>query len=329
MKAAVFDKNGIENLKVLDIEKPVPASGEALVKVASAAINPIDDRVINKVDFGGKPHIPGAEVAGVVEEVGDSVKGFSKGDHVIVYPRKFDGTCDMCLAGNEMLCRNGGIFGLATDGGFREYIAVPEANLIKVPEDMNMELAASIPVAALTAYHALAMARLSAGETLYVVGASGNTGMFAVQLGKIQGAHVVAISGKKWLGDFGADTVVDGEALKAETSKPDFKKANVVVHSIGSKEWDRSMSLLDLNGRLVLFGALTGQDVALNVQDLYARQISIVGSTGGSKKEITELVKMAKNLKVRVWKRFPLEKIVEAFEAEHSEERDGRVMLTF
>ena len=102
------------------------------------------------------PHIPGAETSGVVEEVGRLVTSVKRDDRVIVYNKVFDGTCDMCLNRCEMLCRNGGKeIGVITNGGFAEYIAVPEKNVFKIPEEMQWEIATSLPVTTLTPYHAL------------------------------------------------------------------------------------------------------------------------------------------------------------------------------
>jgi D-arabinose 1-dehydrogenase-like Zn-dependent alcohol dehydrogenase len=89
------------------------------------------------------PHIPGAESTGIVEQVGGHVNNnnIKKGDRVIVHNKVFDGTCDMCLSG-----RNGGLIGAITNGGFAEYIAVPERNVFKIPDDIDWDLAASLPV---------------------------------------------------------------------------------------------------------------------------------------------------------------------------------------
>jgi NADPH:quinone reductase-like Zn-dependent oxidoreductase len=119
----------------------------------------------------------------------------------------------MCLNHSEMLCRNGGplnanIIGLITNGGFAEYIAVPEKNTFKIPDDMQWELAASIPTTTLTPYHALKQAALKIDDFLVIFGASGNTGMMATQLGKKMGAKVIAVSKDNWIKDFGADYII-------------------------------------------------------------------------------------------------------------------------
>jgi len=197
MKALVFDKSGLDNLRVREVPTPLLGPHDVLVKVKLAGVNPIDYAVVQLIPVQPMPHIPGAEVYGEVEDVGEHVKGVKKGDRVVVYNRLFDGSCDICLSGREMVCRNGGIMSVVTNGGFAEYMAVPEKNLVKV--DLPPELSASLPVAALTSYHALKEAEVKPLDYVVVFGASGNTGAFAIQLAKKMGARVIAVSSKPWV----------------------------------------------------------------------------------------------------------------------------------
>src|ERR671939_2074440 len=214
MRAAIFEKPGLENLRVTDnAERPKISDHDILIKVKMAGVNPIDSFVVSGVPpkIDPLPHIPGAESAGIIEEVGNHVNGnnnFKKGDRAIVHNKVFDGTCDMCLNGLDMICRNGGLIGAITNGGFAEYIAVPERNVFKIPDDMDWDLAASLPVTGLTPFHALNEAHLKINEFLLVFGASGNTGMIATQLGKNMGAKVIAVSKEEWVRDFGADYII-------------------------------------------------------------------------------------------------------------------------
>ena len=113
-----------------------------MIRVEAAGVNPIDHFVVSGTrPIKPIPHIPGAETSGVIEEAGLHVTSLDKGDRVIVYNKAFDGICDMCLSGNDMLCRNGGLIGVATNGGFAEYITVPEKNVFKIPDEMQWELA--------------------------------------------------------------------------------------------------------------------------------------------------------------------------------------------
>src|ERR687883_1421183 len=201
MRAAIFEKPGLENLKVIDnAERPKISDHDILIKVKMAGVNPIDSFIVSGAlpKIHPLPHIPGAESAGIIEEIGSHVinnnNNFKKGDRVIVHNKVFDGTCDMCLNGLDMICRNGGLIGAITNGGFAEYISVAERNVFKIPDDLDWDLAASLPVTSLTPYHALKEASLKINEHVLVFGASGNTGMIAVQIGKRMGARVIAVS---------------------------------------------------------------------------------------------------------------------------------------
>ena len=336
MKAAIFDKPGLDNLKIVDnIEKPKIGDHDVLVKVTKTGINPIDYIVVSgelpKIE--PFPHIPGAESAGIVEQLGEHVNNgrIRIGDRVVVHNKVFDGTCDMCLGGLDMICRNGGLIGAITNGGFAEYMAVPERNIFKIPDDLDWNIAASLPVTSLTPYHALNEASLRINEHLLVFGASGNTGMIAVQLGKKMGATVIAVAASKnnWIKDFGADYVINDYANIVDQVKEitQGRMADVVLNSLGVETWDNSLACVGVNGRWVTFGGLTGADVKLNIRSIYTRQIKLIGSTGGTRKEMCELISNCQLPKVRVWKRFTLNEIKEALQSLFAKDRDGRIIL--
>jgi NADPH:quinone reductase-like Zn-dependent oxidoreductase len=333
MRAAVFDKPGIENLKVMDnVEKPKLANPDnVLIKVKVAGLNPIDNVVVSGSipTVRPIPHIPGAKVSGIVDEIGSEVSRLKKGDRVVIHNKVFDGICDMCLSGLDMICRNGGLISVITNGGFAEYIVVPQRNVFKIPDDMDWDLAASLPVTVLTPFHALNEAHMKINEFLLVFGATGNTGMIATQLGKRMGARVIAVSKEEWVRDFGADYIIRDydrivEQVREITSG---KMADVVLNSLGVKTWDSSFESTGINGRLVSFGGLTGADVKLNIQSLYSRQIKLIGSTGGTRKELRDLIDNHDKLQLKKWKRFDLDNVQEALHALFSKERSGRIFL--
>jgi NADPH:quinone reductase-like Zn-dependent oxidoreductase len=333
MRAAVFDEPGIENLKVMDnVEKPKLANPDnVLIKVKVAGLNPIDNVVVSGSIPSVRPipHIPGAEVSGIVDEIGSEVSRLKKGDRVVIHNKVFDGICDMCLSGLDMICRNGGLISVITNGGFAEYIVVPQRNVFKIPDDMDWDLAASLPVTVLTPFHALNEAHMKINEFLLVFGATGNTGMIATQLGKRMGARVIAVSKEEWVRDFGADYIIRDydrivEQVREITSG---KMADVVLNSLGVKTWDSSFESTGINGRLVSFGGLTGADVKLNIQSLYSRQIKLIGSTGGTRKELRDIIDNHDKLQLKKWKRFDLDNVQEALHALFSKERNGRIFL--
>ena len=332
MRAAAFEKPGLENLKIHeDIKQPQITDHDILIKVKTAGVNPIDHFVVSgsREIKPQSPHIPGAEITGIVQRIGKHVTSLKEGDRVVVYGKTFDGTCDMCLDGLEMLCRNGGIVGVVTNGGFAEYIAVPERNAFKITDDTEWDVAASLAVTTITPYHALREASLKLNEYLVIFGASGNTGLMAIQFGNKMGAKVIAVSKDNWVKDFGVQNVISDytKVVEKVTEFTQGKMADVVLNSLGVETWDNSFAVVGINGRLVTFGGLTGADVKINVQSLYTKQVKLIGSTGGTRKEFKDVVDMSRELKVKVWKRFKLDNAKEALQALFAKERRGRILL--
>ena len=332
MRAAVFERQGLDNLNVKeDVEQPTITDYDVLIKVKAAGVNPIDYLTVSNIPgIKPLPHIPGVEVTGIIEKVGNHVTTLKEGDKVVVYNVIFDGTCDMCLNGYEMLCKNAGILGVITNGGYADYISASEKNVFKIPDNVQWDVAASLATTTKTPYHALRDASLKLNEFLVIFGASGNTGMMATQFGKKMGAKVIAVSKDNWIKtDFGADYIISDYDKVVEQVKDitQGKMADVVLNSLGVNTWENSFSCVGANGRLVTFGGLTGADVKLNVQSLYRKQIKLIGSNGSTRKEFREVIDMSKELKVRVWKRFKLEDAKEALQALFAKERDGRILL--
>ena len=194
-------------------------------------------------------------------------------------------------------------------------------------------MAASLPVTSLTPYHALQEASLKINEYLLVFGASGNTGMIAVQLAKRMGAKVIAVSRHSWIKDSefgGADYIINDYNRVADEVKDitEGKMADVVLNSLGVETWENGYASIGINGRWVTFGTLSGPDIKLNLQSLYTRQVKLIGSTGGTRRELKEVIDMAANkeIRVKVWKKFKLDNVKEAIETLSAKERDGRIM---
>jgi NADPH:quinone reductase-like Zn-dependent oxidoreductase len=328
MKALIFDKSGLENLKYTDYKDPEIGTHDVMIRVKIAGVNPVDYYTVNNLKVNPLPHIPGVEFAGEVAKVGEHVKSVKPGDRVTIYGRIFDGTCDMCMMGYETLCRNGGRIGVDTNGGWAEYIVVEEKYVFKLPNEYSWELGSSLTVAALTAYHALKEADLRPSQTLVIFGASGNTGMFLVQLGKKFGAKVIAVSRKQWLKDFGADLVVGYEDVEDKVREfTNGRMADVVVNSLGEKFWDKSFSVVGVKGKIVTFGTLLGAEVKVNLSQLYSRHVSILGVNRGNRKDFVELLELCKDCKVKIWKTFDLSNGQEALKSLFDPSRDGRIML--
>jgi len=199
---------------------------------------------------------------------------------------------------------------------------------------LDWNTAASLPVTCLAPYHALKETSLKINEYLLVFGASGSTGMIAVQLAKKMGAKVIAVSKHNWIKESefgGADYLISDYNRVADQIKDitKGKMADVVLNSLGVDTWESSYASVGVNGRWVTFGTLSGSDIKLNLQSLYTRQMKLIGSTGGNRKELQEVIDMAANkeIRVKIWKKFKLDNVKEAIEALSAKERDGRILL--
>jgi len=307
MKAAVLENpQGLEYLKINNIDVN-ETPGKIRIKVVQAGINPVDFNLIHgKIIYGINPipHIPGTECYGVALNSGHSIR---KGDNVIVYPRLFDGTCDFCLDGREELCKNGGLFGVNTNGSYAEQIEVDERNVYNVG-NIDKDVAGSIPVGGLTAYHAIKRTKPHKGESILVYGASGNTGLWAMQIARSMGLKVYAVSAKPWTSEYGAEKVYRYGEI------PQNLRVDIVLNSLGGSVFADSFNHVQRGGRIVTFGIYNGKESTLDISKIYSSEISIFGTTGGSRDDMNEILRLAKtgNIRMPVEKRFGLDSIRDA-----------------
>lgn len=335
MKAVLLEEKGIDNIKIKDVPEPSPGPHEIKIRIIMAGLHFQDYTMARELNANGSPispipHIPGEELVGRVSGIGSHVNGFAINDRVIVYHRIFDGTCDMCLRGHENLCYNRGRFGVDQNGAFAEYMVVPEKNVIRVPESIPDELATSIPISFITPYHALLKASLSEEDTVAVFGATGNTGMFALQIAKRTGAKTIAISRKEssWLKDFGADLITTPEnALDSISDFTGGEMCSIVVDPVGSKTWNTSISLTAFQGRYVTYGSITGGSVSFSLTPFYKDEKSIIGSRGGTRVDLYNAIKIIQNYKVKTWEIFDLEQADNALKNFNSPDRQGRIFI--
>lgn len=342
MKALVLHSTGIENLKYEDVDMPRFGPRDVLIRVRMTGITNLEWLIVNDLPYSiftikkpvplnPMPHILGLEVAGTVEAVGERVRDLSVGDRVAVYEIIFDGSCDLCLQGNQQICRNQKHFGINTNGGWAEYTVVPESNAIRIPGDMSWELAASLSHSVNVAYHALNRGGVDSGKTVVVFGASGNTGMFAVQLAKLLGATVIAVTRNKekraWLRDLGADHVASLEDVAEVVNEATHgRMADVVINSLGNYTWKLGLEVTGSGGRVVFFGGYESLELTLNpLQSVYNREISVIGTRVGSLKEFKDLLGIYRNLKVRTWRVYKLNEWERALT--ETREKDGKQFI--
>jgi zinc-binding alcohol dehydrogenase/oxidoreductase len=236
------------------------------------------------------PHVPGCDVAGVVEAVGAEVSGVAVGDEVVVNPAVSPIESIVAHGEDSPLGPGFQILGEQRWGGHGALVVVPARNVVPKPAGRSWEECAAYPLATLTAYRMLRRARLAAGERCLIVGIGGGVSTAALHLAVRMGAEVHVTSRDPAKGE---QALALG-AVAAHDSAGDWPvRAHVVVESVGPATWDRSVRALEPGGRLVVCGGTSGQAVEVNLPRLFFKQHEIIGSTMGSYPEfasVTELV---------------------------------------
>lgn len=328
---AVLSKapGGPETLVVEDILDPTPMKGQVVIEVKAVGINFPDTLIIeDKYQFRPqRPFAPGAEVAGVVEAVGEGVKGLHRGDRVIAVPGW---------------------------GGLVERLAVPAASVIKMPDGMSFEEGAAFVMTYGTSYYALKdRARLQPGETLLVLGAAGGVGVAAVELGKAMGAKVVAAASTNDKVEFALEAGADNgliypsgpmdKAAQKELSG-EFKLAagrdgaDVVYDAVGGDYAEPALRAMDWNGRYLVVGFPAGIP-ALPLNLTLLKSVSVVGVFWGAhvvREPEAHAANMADlmrfyaegKIKPRVSRTFPLVRAAEAIQALGDRSALGKIVVT-
>ena len=343
MRAALIrTQGGPEVLELADIETPKPAPGEALIRVRACALNHLD--VWTRSGRAGYrpplPHILGNDIAGEVAALPDGVdtSGLAVGQRVMLQPGTSCGRCAMCFAGDDFACRQYRILGHGRAGGYAEFVAVPLANLIPIPDSIPFENAAAFPLVFLTAWHMLVQrAALRGGENVLVWAAGSGVGVAAIQIAKLMGARVMATAGGAKKLDLarslGADEVVDHYAgdVVAEVKRFTAKKGvDVVVEHTGEKTWERSIQSLTYRGRLVTCGATSGPNGSTDLRFVFAKRLSLLGSFMGSRADLLAAAPhfFAGRLKTMVHAAMPLDRASEAHRMMEASEHFGKIVLT-
>jgi NADPH:quinone reductase-like Zn-dependent oxidoreductase len=340
MKAARFhEPGGPEKLVYEDAPDPHAGEGEIVVAVKACALNHVD---LWALQGGGNyacklPHILGSDIAGEVVEIGPCVTGVAVGDRVVIDPGLKDLTCDYCLAGEESECVNFGIIGVRTDGGYGEMVAVAAANAVPIPDDVSFVDIAAVPVVFTTAWHMLiTRARLRLGETVLILAAGSGIGSAAVQIAKLAGAHVIAAAGSDEklakATDLGADEVINytNQDFQTEVMRlTGGRGVDIVFENTGADTFDKSLKSLARNGRLVTAGATTGATAQIDILYLYRRQLSIIGSMLGNRRELHDVVRLVGQGKLKpvVDRVMPLREAGEALRLLKDRKQFGKIVL--
>ncbi len=340
MKAVVYTQHGgPEVLRLQEMPSPAVGPNDVLVRVRAVALNHLDIWIRQglprlNVTF---PHIPGADVAGIVEEVGSAVSTVRPGQEVVIAPGISCGVCSYCVSGEDNLCRSYSILGEHRHGGFAEFVSVPEANVLPKPLHLTFEEAAAIPLVFLTAWNMLVTnGRIRFGDEVLIWGAGSGVGSAGIQIAKLFNARVIAVAGAPWklekAKSLGADEGIDyreqdvPEEIKRLTGR---RGMDIVFDHVGAATWQTSLKVLGRGGRLVTCGATSGPEATTDIRYIYSRKLSIHGTWMGTKRELYEVMRLveAKKLRPVVHQVFPLERAAEAQTMMVRSEHFGKMVL--
>jgi len=321
-----------------ELPTPQPAPGEVLVRVYACALNHLDLWVRKgiptlKLSY---PHILGSDVAGIIHEVGDGVS-LEVGQKVLLSPGLSCGRCSACLSGRDNLCRHYGILGEHLNGGYAEFVKVPIQNILPYPEPLSFEEAACLPLVFLTAWQMVfSKAKVKAGEWALVMAAGSGVSTAILQLLKLSGVTVIAAAGSEdkvnRARELGADFTINYhqtdylEEVKRITHR---RGVDVVFDHTGAENWDKSLACLTWGGKLVTCGATSGHEAKVDLRRIFYRQLSILGSTMGSKGDLFPIIQLASERKIKpvLYKIFPLTEASEAHRILENREVIGKIVL--
>ncbi len=338
MKAVrIHEFGGPEVLRYEDVPDPQPRKDQVLVRVKACAMNHLDLWVRKGIPGVKLPHILGSDVAGEIVEVGEYVTGFKPGQRVLLAPMHFCGHCTKCASGLQNQCREFTVLGNAVDGGNCELIAVTAVTAVPIPDSLDFNQAASVPLVFTTAWHMLTgRAAIRPGQTVLVLGANSGVGIAGIQVAKFFHCTVIATAGDEQKAararELGADFVINHyqQKISEEVRKITNKEGvDIVMEHVGPATWDESMRSLKPGGTLVTCGATTGPQVGMDLRFVYSRQLSILGSYMGTMGELHEVLKhvFSGRLKPVVDRAFPLTEVRKAHGYMEQSQMFGKIVL--
>ena len=334
MKAYEITEFGIGNLSLVKRQRPEPAPMEVLVKFHAASLN-FRDLMIVGGTYNPRmklPVIPFSDGAGEVVAVGDHVKKWMPGDRVM--PIFMQGWTDGEVNVDKGRTALGGA--ARWNGVLREFGAFSEESLVRVPDHLTYEEASTLPCAAVTAWHALAVSgKLKAGDTVLTLG-SGGVSVFALQFAKLFGANVIATSSSdeklERLADLGADNCInyrtrdDWETAVLELTG----KAGVdhVVEVGGAGTLSKSAAAVRVGGHIALIGALTGAG-SFNPLQIFMKSVRLQGIFVGSRKMFEDMNRAISLNKLRpvIDRVFDFDQVREALSYMESGSHFGKIVV--
>lgn len=327
MRASFFTQPGAP-LEIREVKKPKPIKDQVLVRLQNAALNH-RDLWIQKEQRFPDGMVLGSDGSGVIEDVGEDADTLLIGMEVIINPSLNWGD-NPIVQGNSFK-----ILGVPDAGTFSDYVVVSKKQVFEKPEHLSFVEAAAVPLAALTAYRALfSKARLRAKEKVLITGIGGGAALWAFQFAVAYQARVYVTSGSdeklskaKELGAVGGFNYKDPEWTKQALKESGG--FDIVIDSAGGAQFSELLELMVPGGRIAIFGRTAGDIPNLSARLLYWKQISIHGTTMGTRDEFLSMIDFleSRNLKPIIDKVYPFDQINEAMQRMEEGNQFGKIVL--
>ena len=333
MKVAQVSRPGAD-FEIVEREIPKPDAGQVLIKVQACGVCHSDVLTKDGLWPGIQhPRIPGHEVAGVIDEVGEGVSAWKKGQRVGVgWHGGQDNTCRECRRGDFRNCRNLKICGISYDGGYQQYMVAPVEALVAIPDGLNDVEAAPLLCAGITTYNALRHSGAMPGDLVAVQGVGG-LGHLGIQFANKFGYKVVAIGRGPENGALakrlGASAYIDSQSTKAAEELQKLGGAQVILATApSSKAMSELIDGLGPNGKLMVIGAAFDAIEVTPIQ-LIGGSRAIQGWASGTPADSEDTLRFAELSGVRpMIETYPLERAAEAYARMMSGRAEFRVVLT-
>ncbi|RMG71743.1 MAG: alcohol dehydrogenase [Chloroflexi bacterium] len=340
MRAAVLTGHGdLDVIQVIDdLPIPEPGRGEVRLRMKAAALNRLDLWV--RQGWKGlkltMPHVICADGAGVVDAFGEDVTEFQVGDAVSIDPTIIPSNA--LMNGFENQARGVHILGEQVPGVAAEYVVLPKRNLHKMPPGFSFEGAAAAGLVYVTAWHSIiTRGGLRPGESVLIVGAGGGVNTATIQIAKLAGAKVYVVGSTaekcRRAEELGADVTINREQ-EPNWSKVMYQLTNkqgvdIVVDNVGQATLADSIRSTRIGGRILIVGNTSGPMVELDIRQIFARQVSIIGSTMGPHHDYMRVMDLVFSGKLQpvISEVFPLEKAREAQKKLEEFDTFGKVVL--
>ena len=339
MKAMVL-KEFNQPLILEEVEKPCYGEHDVLVKVKAAGLCGTDLKIQQgKIPVKELPLIQGHEVSGIIAETGSQIKNFKIGDEVLISFYIPCNECELCKAGRKTICENLiGRLGFELNGGFAEYVMVPESSLIRKPKELSFSEAAIISCSMGTVYHALLKrAKIKEGDYIAMIGAGGGLGLHAIQIAKTLNSKVIGVDiteeKLELMKKYGADEVVNaskdnwGQRIVEISGGRGADKILEFVSRTETVEED--IKSLRKGGKLVLVAYSNLVPLQINSLKVVLNELEILGTRAGTKEDIEKCVELIVEGKLKpvISKTYPIEEINQVMSILKEGKLSGRITL--